>query len=80
MLELIASVGGSVGALVRLLSVPYCSGLEAAVKLVGALAQNVDGMAVEVVNKGCQLAPTHMLVYIQANLQYSGFSREQKLL
>lgn len=55
-LELIACGSGSVGALIRLLGVPFCSGLEAAVKLLGALAQNVDEMAVEVVRKGRRAA------------------------
>lgn len=51
-LELLASGFGSVGALVSLLSVPFCSGLESAVKLLGALAQNIAGVAVEVVRQG----------------------------
>lgn len=57
MLELIAAASGSVGALIRLLGVPFCSGLEAAVKLLGALAQNVDDMAVEIVRKGRRATP-----------------------
>ena len=51
-LELIASGFGSVGALVSLLSVPFCSGLEAATKPLGALAQNIAGVAVEIVRQG----------------------------
>ena len=59
-LKLIAAGFGSVGALVRLLSIPFCSGTEAAVKLLGGLAQNVAGMAVEIANAGvCQVHASH---------------------
>jgi len=54
-LKLIAAGFGSVSALVRLLSIPFCSGTEAAVKLLGGLAQNVAGMAVEIANAGALL-------------------------
>ena len=60
-LKLIASGFGSVAALVRLLNVPFCSGTEAAVKLLGGMAQNVAGMAVEVAREGprSSLLPWH---------------------
>ena len=56
-LELIAGVYGCVHALAGLLSVPYCSGQEAAVKLLGGLAQNIAGMAVEIVREGERTGP-----------------------
>ena len=61
-LKLIAAGFGSVGALVRLLSIPFCSGTEAAVKLLGGLAQNVAGMAVEIANAGAGSSSGHTVL------------------
>ena len=56
MLRLLGGAAGGVQALVAMLGLPFCSGSEAAAKLLGALAQNIAGLAAKVSHHGALAA------------------------
>jgi len=51
-LKLLGGAAGGVQALVAMLGLPFCSGSEAAAKLLGALAQNIAGLAAKIAHHG----------------------------
>jgi len=51
-LRLLAGAGGGVQALVAMMGLQFCSGSEAAARLLGALSQNISGMAARIAHHG----------------------------
>lgn len=56
-LRLLAGAGGGLQALVAMMGLQFCSGSEAAARLLGALSQNISGQAARIAHHGAPPAP-----------------------